>query len=380
MQDEQAGTDAEGPGSGTSDDATPQREVTRQTAGRGRFRLPSSRRGKVLAAGALGLVIAVAVGSLAWTKVTSLPENAAFAYGDRVVTKDQLDSRVESLGALYGVTPPRDPAKRANFRRDIAKSVAVSMVLETAGTERNIVVADKQARDVLDRFISGQFGEGGRSAFVRALGNVGTSERDVLDEIKRQLTVSRLMNEVTGDVTISEDELRGAFEERKVQLGKPERRAVSNIVVGSRQEADRLLGQIGSGASFASVAAQRSLDGSTRKTGGSLGELARDQLEKPVGDAAFAASQGDMYGPVKGKHGWNVGRVDRVLPPVPATFDQVRESLRQTLKAEKTLQRWRSWLSDQVRSAEVEYAPDYQPANPDAAPRVAASGPGSAPR
>jgi peptidyl-prolyl cis-trans isomerase C len=343
---------------------------------------PKSRKGRFIAVATIAVVLAVAAGTLAWTKLTSLPEDAAFAYGDKVVTKEQLNGRVESLRALYGVTPPADPAKRSSFQRDIAKSVAVSMILDHAGSQRNIVVSDKQARDVLDRFINSQFGEGGRDAFVRALGNVGTSERDVLGEIKRQLTVSRLMNQVTRGVTVSDQELRTAYEQRRNRLGTPEKRAISNVVVGSQQEANQVLGEIGSGAPIAALAARHSLDGSTRKTGGSLGELTRGQLEKTVGDEAFTAPAGGTYGPVRGKFGWNVGKVDRVVPAVPPRFDTIKESLRQTLKAEKALQRWRSWLGEQIRSAQVEYAPAYRPADPQAPPSAGLTGAaaGSRPR
>lgn len=340
-------------------------------------KLPTSRRGKVLLASVVGLVLAMLVGAAVWVRA-GLPDGAAFGYGDRVVTIDELDRRARSLKALYGVEAPTDPAKIDGFRRDLAKSVAVGMILDEAASERGIVIAGKQARDVLDRYITAQFGDGGREAFVQSLGNVGTSEREVLDEIKRQLAVGRLMEQVVGKASIGDDRLRGAFAKRKAELGVPERRVVRNIVLGSEHEAKDVLGRLRAGADIKRIAAEYSLDASTKQSGGLLGELTREQLEGPVGDAVFETSAHKAYGPVKGEFGWNVGRVDRVLPPEPAEFGAVRDSLRETLRAEESLDRWRDWLAERIRAAEVDYAPDYLPADPDAPPAVNAPGPPSA--
>lgn len=355
---------------GAAEDAPDAAEPERRA--RPRRWVPSSRRGK--AAATLVVVLAVAAGFLVWRQATSLPEEAAFVIGDHVVTRDELSQRERSLRALYGVERPKQSAKLDTFRRDLAKSVAVSLILDQAAQQRGIAIADTQARDVLDRYISAQFGDEGRQAFIRSLGNVGTSEPAVLDEIKRQLAVGRLMDDVVGKVSVGEDSLRAAFEKRKAELATPGRRVVRNIVVSSRREALDVLRGLRAGAPFAKVAAQRSLDGSTRRSGGLLGELGRDQFERAVGDAVFAVGPGDFYGPVKGQFGWNVGRVDRIKPPAPARFADVKATLRETLLGEQTLRRWRDWLGERIRAADVEYAPEFQPADPDAPPAVPGSG------
>lgn len=348
----------------TADDGTPDGVGP---AGVRRLRLPGSRRGKALLAVVLAVLLGAGAGGAVWLRATSLPDDAAFAYGDRIVTVAELDDRASALRALYGVEPPSEPAQLDTFRRDLAKSVAVSLILDRASADREIVVADKQARDVLDRFIAEQYA-GDRDAFIRTLGDLGTSEREVIDEIKRQLAVARLMDDVVGDVSIGDEQLLMAFENRREQLGAPERRVLRNIVVASESEARAVLDEIRGGAPFEDAAGRHSLDQSTKQTGGMLGEVARWQLESPVGDAAFGTPEGQLYGPVQGQHGWNVGRVERILPPVPASFDQVRDQLREVLQAEVAVQRWREWLAGQVVGAEVRYSDDYRPTNPDAAP------------
>ncbi|GAA2536701.1 MULTISPECIES: peptidyl-prolyl cis-trans isomerase [Pseudonocardia] len=338
------------------------------------LRLPTTWAGRAAAAAVVVVVAAAAAGAV-WWQASALPADAAYRLDGRTVTVEQLDQRVVALQALYGVQAPEDPAAADGFRRDVAKSVVLSDILDREALERGVVVADKQVTDTRDRYIEEQFGPGGRDAFVRALGNVGTSEESVLDEIRRQMTVGLLMQDVVGTVTVTDEELRAAYADRQDTLGTPERRTLRNIVVESEEQARAAFDEIRGGVAFEQVAADRSRDESTRGTGGLLGDLARDELEAPVGDAAFAVAPGELYGPVQGQFGWNVGRVDAVIPFVPASFDQVADGLRQALQVERSLAIWQDWIAQQVRDADVVYAEHFRPADPDAAPSFGSPAP-----
>jgi peptidyl-prolyl cis-trans isomerase C len=355
------GAEADTEGSSGSDAPT--------TPRRRRLRIPAGRRGRIVAA-VLVLCVLAGAGTLAWWQITALPADAAFRLDGQVTTVDQLDQRIDALRALYGVEEPQDPAKADGFRRDVAKSVALSDILDKAAADKQVVVADKQVSDTLDRYVEQQFGAGGHDAFVQALGNVGTSESAVRDEIRRQLTVSALMTQVVGTVTVTDDDVKVAYEQRKSTLGTPEKRSLRNIVVKDQQAAQSVLDQLKAGTPIEQLAAADSLDASTKDKGGSIGAVGRTDLEQPVGDAAFGVPVGQPYGPVQGAHGWNVGRVDAITPFVPATFDQVSAGLRQALKVERSLKIWQDWLAQQIRAAGVQYAAAYRPADPDAAPSV----------
>ncbi|GAB2968470.1 peptidyl-prolyl cis-trans isomerase [Amycolatopsis acidiphila] len=347
------------------------------TALPGKVRLPRSRRGRILTM--LVLVMLLGGAGTAWwsSRVDDLPDGVAFAYDGQTETVEQLQDRIQTLKALYGVQPPdaQDTAKSDAFRRDTAKAVAVGMVLDRAARDRGIVIADKAAQDVLTRFISQQIGEGpdARSKFVQALGSTGTSEDAVLDEIKRQLAVSQLFDSVTKGSSVGDAEVADAFAKRKAQLDTPERRQISNIVVRTKEEADRALADLKAGTPFETLVAQRSLDSATRDNGGDLGQVTAVQLEDGYAKAAFATPPGGLFGPVQTTHGWNVGWVRQVLPPQPAVFDQVKDQLKQQLLLEKALATWRGWLGTQLAGANIRYADAYRPADPSAPPQQAPS-------
>jgi len=305
--------------------------------------------------------LAVAMGWRPWQD--ELPDDAAFVIGDDVVTVADLDRRNDSLRALYGVQEPLDDKARKDFQRQAAKSMAISMVLDEAVDDAGIEVPDVDVAKALRAFIAAQF-EGDRKAFIDSLAGVSSSGEAVRDEIRRQLALRLLLEEVAGDVKVSEADLRAAFAERRDRLALPERRAVSNLVLSTRAAAADVRRQLDAGASVATLARAVSIDAATRDKGGVLGAVTQEQLVPAVGAAVFGTGAGRPYGPVHGPQGWNVGVVTRVLAPVTATLRGVRARLRAVLESEASQQRWTDWLEQQLRDAEIEYADDYRPDDP----------------
>lgn len=324
-------------------------------------------RGRVLA-GVLAVALAGGGIAVAVARGDALPDDAAFRYGDRVVTTDQLDDRLEVLEALYGVQRPDDSAKGDDFDRDAAKSMVVSLVLADAAAERDIVISDKEAQTELDKLIDQQL-TGGRDAFVEFLSTSGISERDVLDEIRAQLATSRLVEEVTADVPdATGDEARATYAEHEDEMVTPEGRNLVNVVVETRADADRVARLARQSGQLGPLARAWSLDGSTRDSGGQLGVVTRDQLEEDYAAAAFGAAKGDVFGPVRTSHGWNVGQVTQVVAARPVSYADVEDELVQRLTAEDRLEVWRDFLARELRDADVEYADRYLPDDPDAPP------------
>lgn len=327
-------------------------------------------RNRVWLAIVVAAIAAAVVAGVALTR-PSVPEGAAFVYGDRVVSTAELNKRIDVLRALYGITAPKSAKARDSFRRSAAKSYAVTLILDREAREMGIRVSEKKARDLLDKLIEAQFGD--RETFIDVLGNVGTSERAVLTELRRQGATIELRTKVIGKVTISDAFLKSSFERRKAELATPPRRRLSNIVVPSQAAADDVARRLAAGESIETIAAEESIDESTRTSGGDLGYLAAAQLEESVAKAAFGVPQGQVYGPVKGSHGWNVGVVTAVAAPQPAKYADVKAVLRKQLQQEQEVRTWSDWLAKVIREADVQYADAYRPADPDAPPPLTPS-------
>lgn len=325
-------------------------------------------RGRVVTALLGALVVVGALAHITVDRVTALPADAVLRANGAVVTEQEFAQRLDIMKALYGLRIPADGPERELFDRNVAKAIAVSLILDQAAAERGVVVSEKETQDRLAKITEANFAQG-RAAFVRTLAAVGVSEQDVLAELGRQMTSARLLDQVTADVPlVTEADVRQAYTEQEQDLVTPEQRHLRNIVVDTRERADQVLAQARSGADFAALAAEYSLDGSTKAAGGDLGFVAAGQLEKSYADAAYAAAAGEFFGPVQTQYGWNVGQVLEVRPAEKLTFEQAGERLRTDLENERRLEVWRAFFGDRIEEADVDYADAYRPSDPDALP------------
>lgn len=331
------------------------------------------RRVRIAATAVVVMLLGGVGGVLIIDRLTGLPSDAALRVGETVITEDELDDRVRILGALYGIERPADDEERADeFMRDSAKAVAVSLILEGAAAEHDIHVSDKFARDTLSDMIESRM-NGGRDEFVKLLSEKGVSEGDVLGQIKQQEQISQLAAKVTEDLPeISDKDVRAAYREREDKLVQRERRHLRNIVVEDKQRATQLFDNVKGAQHFAALAKRYSIDQTTRKKGGDIGVVIRDQLQDNYAKVAFDASEGAYFGPVETEHGWNIGQVVDIKPGRKLKYDEVEKYLRNALATERALALWRDWLAGRIADADVEYADDYRPDEPDAPPKLPA--------
>jgi peptidyl-prolyl cis-trans isomerase C len=305
-------------------------------------------------------------------RLTQLPDGVALRVGHTDLSQPQLEQRISAIEALYGIgAPPAQPA-RDRFTRELARSVAMSMVIDQAAEERRIEVSDQDAQAAADQLIQQRFGPDGRAGFATLLGKIGASMQNVLDEIKRQQRYSQLYAQVTADTPeVTQADARAVYDGDPARRSVPEQRRIGNISVDSEQQARDVLGRARSGTDFAALAKDVSNDPTTRDSGGDLGFVARDQLDDNYAEAAFSAPVGSVFGPVQTESGWNVGVVAQVKPERPLSFEEVQEGLRNELRRDRATTKWRGWLAERVRDAQVAYSEQYQPPAGDTGPSVA---------
>jgi peptidyl-prolyl cis-trans isomerase C len=370
-------TDPEPPAVAPEDSGTaepgdePQGRLARVLGALRRVRLlPSGRRTTVVALVLSALIALGAVGQLVVERLTALPADAVLRVESTTVTTAQFQQRVDLLSALYGVRPPADAAGHDRFQRDAAQAVAASVLIDEQAAQRHVVVPDTAVQNAVGQLVA-SFPQG-QTGFQAALANLRISQQSVTDEIRRQLTASALEAQVTATTPpVTDADVNQAYATRPDLSTVPEQRHLRNIVLNDQPKAQQVADQARQGADFGALATQNSVDGATSGNAGDLGTLTKDQLEGPVGDAAFAAPAGGVYGPVTSQGHWDVGQVVEVKPAQHLPLDQIRDQVRTRLDADRHQQAWQAWIGDQFAHADVTYADAYQPANPGVLPAPA---------
>lgn len=138
---------------------------------------------------------------------------------------------------------------------------------------------------------------------------------------------------VTQEVAITDADLAAAYEQRRAQFETPEYRTLSQVLVAEEAPAQAIAAEWRAGADAAAIAT------AARAAGGELIELGRlDRAGLPVpelAEAAFAAPEGGVVGPVRSPFGWHVLRVAGIEPGSARTLAEVHDELRATIAAEK---------------------------------------------
>ena len=131
---------------------------------------------------------------------------------------------------------------------------------------------------------------------------------------------------------VSDDDARAVYDKTRDRFGQPEKRAVQQIMFASEAEAAEALGRIKAGATFDDIAKARNLTGADLE----LGEVSKaDFFDSSLAEAAFALPQGAVSDVVKGKFGFPLLRVTKIVPASLKPFDEVKDEVKQQIATER---------------------------------------------
>ena len=132
--------------------------------------------------------------------------------------------------------------------------------------------------------------------------------------------------------TVSDEDAKKIFEERRDKLSTPERRQVSQMVFPNVEEAQAARGRIASGLSFDDLAKERGLNPSDID----LGTIAKSAVIDPaIADAAFSLAPDEVSQPVQGRFGTALVKVGKIEPGVQPTYESVAPNLKREIAAER---------------------------------------------
>jgi peptidyl-prolyl cis-trans isomerase D len=132
--------------------------------------------------------------------------------------------------------------------------------------------------------------------------------------------------------TVSDEDAKKSFEERRDKLSTPERRQVSQMVFPNVEEASAARGRITSGLSFDDLAKERGLSTSDVD----LGIIAKSAIIDPaIADAAFSLAPDDVSQPVQGRFGTALVKVGKIEPGTQASYESVAPTLKREIGAQR---------------------------------------------
>jgi len=136
--------------------------------------------------------------------------------------------------------------------------------------------------------------------------------------------------DVASRITITDDEIKTAYERAKSFFETPEKRRIEQIRFKSEAAAKAAKAKLDAGQSFEAVAKAEGYKPEDIK----LGEVSKADTTIPA--AAFALEVNKISDPVKGAFGWVILRVLSVTPGTVKTLDEVRTEIREQFVKERS--------------------------------------------
>jgi len=138
---------------------------------------------------------------------------------------------------------------------------------------------------------------------------------------------------------------------------------VRHILVKTKDEANALHDQLVNGASFTTLAKEKSLDRGSKDQGGKL-TVSKGQTVEAFDKAAFSLDTNEISDPVKTQYGYHIIQpLTDVKPGRVTPFTQVRTQIKSQLLQQKKGDAVSKWVSDVEKQykGKVTYAAGYEP-------------------
>ena len=146
-----------------------------------------------------------------------------------------------------------------------------------------------------------------------------------LENYMRQLTANHVVAEIL-ESEVTDDLIQAAYDTKFSDKDLGEEYLASHILVDTKEEADKLLQELGAGAAFSDLAKEHST-GPSGPGGGSLGWFRQGDMV-PAFDAAVTSMEvGEVSQPVQTQFGWHIIQLNETRHINAPLLEEVRGDL-----------------------------------------------------
>ncbi len=209
-------------------------------------------------------------------------------------------------------------------------------------------------------------------AYKTYLKSSGMTEEDILFRVKLNELQTKLTQDVTEDAKkVSDADVQEYYDKNQKRFAQPERRDLLIVLTKTEEKAEAAKQALDAGEPWKQVVKQYSIDETTKAQGGKLAAVAKGQQDKALEDAVFAASKGEVEGPVKTQFGWYVFEVEKITPASQQSLEQSRDTIKNLLRSQRQQKTLDAFIKDfrEEYKDETNCSDDYRVAECKNAPK-----------
>jgi foldase protein PrsA len=249
------------------------------------------------------------------------------------ITEEEFQHALDQAAAQGKVNPVPKPGDK---KYDELKETALGEVMDAIwiqgqAEEMGISVTPKEIAEELKKLKDKAFKT--EQQYKEFLNEAKFTEDDVNTRVTIQMLSEQIQNQVTEEAPIpSSREIEDYYEEAKAsQYTTPESRdirVIKNKDEAKAEEAKAALEKDDSNKSWEKVAKEFSTD-TTKSTGGLQSAVTEGSgtLQEPLEAAVFAASQGELEGPLKDGQAYTVFEVMKITPEKVQSLEEAKSQI-----------------------------------------------------
>lgn len=234
----------------------------------------------------------------------AVPEQAVIQYDGGYITVSEIKTILSKM----------TPRERQNFQtpdgmKTLVKQLADNAVLAQAAKNDGLTETDEV------------------KALMKVINNVRLSQEYFEEKIKPK----------ADNLVIPEEELRAYYNANSAKYDKSQVKARHILIRESEEKAKEIYNQAKANPKkFSELAEKHSEDKGSSANGGDLGFFGHGRMVPEFEAAAFSLPVGEISEPVKTQFGWHIIIVDEKTEDASQPFEEVRASIENELKREKS--------------------------------------------
>jgi foldase protein PrsA len=297
----------------------------------------------------------------------SVPSGAVAVVGGDTITKTDFNFWLSSAERSFKARKQTFPKPGSTQFKSIQDQVVTYLVeqdeLQQRAKDLGVSVTQKDINARLAQIKVQYFG-GSEKKYTAALAAQGATQKQVELQISAQLLSEKIYNKVTGNLKVSDTEVKTYYAAHQSQYSQAATRSVRHILVNNRKLADQIESQLKNGGDFAALAKKYSKDPGSASAGGKL-TISKGQTVPAFDKIAFSLKTGETSAPVHTQYGWHIIQALGAVKPAKVTpLKSVQDSIRVQLLQQKKTTTMTAWVANLKKdfAKKTAYQTGYAPA------------------
>ena len=217
--------------------------------------------------------------------------------------------------------------------------------VEGEAADQDVTVTEEEVRKAFEEQKKQSFPKKGD--YEKFLKTSGFTEEDILFRVRLEQLSNKLREKVVkGKDKVSDQQIEDYYNKNKKRFAQPERRDLRLVLTKTEEKANEAKQALEDGQPWKSVAKKYSIDQASKNQGGQLLAVAKGQQEPALDKAVFDAEKGELSGPIKTQFGYYVFQVQKVTPASQQTLEQAKATIRGILASENQQKALDAFIKD----------------------------------